>query len=257
LGPRPADLSAHWTQRSAAHSRLSSKEDDVSLNPYVGTAFEESWGQGFTRAFLLPDDEHTPPSPLEPEQQTAFAEGVLSGRDYGRGMGVGEASAEGHSGLESLITYGETGLHAAGVLVDVVKLGQAVAAGAAAGPAAAGVAAGTFWLLVGFIFHSPHMTVHFEDSALQALNRVRHGLREGGLEADNIELFMAACDSTGHEHGDDELTRIGWWHGHVFRTYEQARSEALAHGHAESTRVLRVQTAVTSQMEILELAPAA
>jgi hypothetical protein len=53
-------------------------------NPYAGTALGDSWQQGFADGSAEPDEPHPPPSPLTPDNQTAYSEGVLAGQQAAR-----------------------------------------------------------------------------------------------------------------------------------------------------------------------------
>jgi hypothetical protein len=57
-------------------------------NPHVGTDLEAPWEQGFTGGFLAADRDLSPPSPLTPEAQDAYSEGVQAGRLSIDGMRV-------------------------------------------------------------------------------------------------------------------------------------------------------------------------
>jgi hypothetical protein len=50
-------------------------------NPYAGTEFEDVWKQGFDDGFAQPDEDHPAPSPLTPDAQAVYSEGVMAGKD--------------------------------------------------------------------------------------------------------------------------------------------------------------------------------
>ena len=159
-------------------------------NPYTGSAFETSWKSGFDEGFAAPDDDHPAPSPLDRDQQTVFAEGVLAGQDAGHGIAQAEHDP---SNWVEVITElkgfsKEVVAHAAYDLafVDKAKVGMSLATGALVAFATIAI-----W--------GPKRGPFFEEAAAQAVARIIGELQaQGTTTTENVELFMAACDQPTH-----------------------------------------------------------
>src|SRR5713226_742136 len=76
-------------------------------NPHAGTDLETPWEQGFAAGFLAADRDLSPPSPLTPEAQEAYSEGVQAGRFSINGMRVPPTRPPDTVGTwESLLEFG-------------------------------------------------------------------------------------------------------------------------------------------------------
>jgi hypothetical protein len=232
----------------------------MATNPFAGTAFEQSWDEGFSVGFIAPNDIHLPPSPLAPEQHPAYAAGIVAGAITSRGILVPPGDAV--PSKETWEVLLERALEAVVEVTPKILIkkfpnvfppppggGQFTVAGTAAEVAVLAFLATAIW--------GPVRLPFFEEAAAQAMARTRKQLQETGIISDNIELFMAACIAKSHGISpQDELTSQGWFHGRVFLQFNRALEEAKAHGHFDDTRVLRFQSAAPDTIEIIEIAPA-
>jgi hypothetical protein len=221
----------------------------MSANPFAGTELEQPFQDGFTAGFISPDADNMPPSPFPLDVQDAYAEGVVAGRKAMSGMAVPPTPPPDKPGTwEDLAHIGEIVADAAHTGVKVFRV-----AGTAA-KLAFGLAGALEIFVSVAIFGPDRSEPFFDEAATLALSRVKKELEQEGLIADNIELFMAACDRTDHAVSDlDELTRQGFFHGSVFVNFDEALAEGQAHVHPGDTRVLRFQTTAPNMIEVIEL----
>lgn len=217
----------------------------MASNPYAGTNYEQSWQQGFCAAVLQPFQNNPAPSPLAPDQQTVYSEGVLAGQDAANGLSAPPVPPPPESG------WGELAVEGSHTLADLIHTGYEIKQGAAV---AGSVGA---FLLTGFVsiaVFGPEQLPYFDEAAAQAMNRVRLQLQQAGI-SDSIDLYMAACSRTDHDAnvGTDELTQQGWWHGLVYLSFDQAYAEAAAHEHPGNVRIVHLQTASPDTIELIDL----
>jgi hypothetical protein len=94
-------------------------------NPYAGTSLENAWKEGFDDGFAQPDEDHLAPSPLSPDAQTVYSEGVLAGKDAVRQQPNSSQSAQIPSSSD---TTHETSADAQGGLTtgEIVAIGVVV-----------------------------------------------------------------------------------------------------------------------------------
>jgi hypothetical protein len=208
-------------------------------NPFAGTEFEQSWSEGFLAAFADPDDDISAPSPLTLEQQEVYLQGVSAGRKAGAGWRPPHAPPtdlssdwEEHAAKHTVLSvgghlakraplFGPTGAEVAGVLSEVA-----------------------FGVFFSIAIWGPADVPTWDEGAVEILDRMRQQLADEGLVEDNVEPFMPACLLTEHQvTDDDELTRLGSWHGRVYADFDSALEEANEHGHSATTRILRYQSA--------------
>jgi hypothetical protein len=221
-------------------------------NPHAGTDLEAPWEQGFAAGFLPVDGDLSPPSPLTPEAQDAYSEGVQAGRLSIDGMRVPSVAPPEEPGTwEGLLFVGEhVGEHA---LLEYVKH-QAVKQLGASAAAKFNLASGLFFLMSIAIFGPNRSEPFFDEAALLALRRAVEQISANGIADDNVELFLAACDLADHNLGiDDQFLRQGFWHGRVFLDFDSAKEEAIQHDHPGNTIVFRFQTASPGLVEAIEL----
>ena len=225
------------------------------INPHTGTELEAPWQQGFAAGFLAADQDLSPPSPLTPDAQDAFTEGVSAGRFSIQGMRIPPvAPPESEGDWESLWKLGAEQA-AEHTLFEIAKHSIPKTLGRAA--------VGSFGLASAFvsvvsiaIFGPDRSEPFFDEAALRGLERVLQQISSQGMVQDdqNIELFMAACDLPDHGLGtQDEMLRQGFWHGRVFLDFESARAEAESHGHPDDTVICRFQTAAPGLVELVDL----
>jgi hypothetical protein len=223
----------------------------MSTNPFAGTDFEQSWGEGFVAGYLAPDDDHPAPTPLTTDQQIVYSEGVLAGQVSIQGIRIPLTTNVDRDETWGIILHGG---------VEATHLGHSafeIAAQVAAGEAVAGtIGAALIFTFASVAIFGPTPLPFLEGAAAEAVRKIGQQLHEDGFISDDIELFMAACIRTDHEHdpaGDDELTKRGWWHGRVFLNFEDALAEGKKHEHADETRVLRFQTVAPDILDAIEL----
>jgi hypothetical protein len=222
----------------------------MSVNPHAGTDLEEPWQQGFAAAFIAGADTLSAPSPLSPEAQDAYMEGVNAGLTANRAMAIPATGAPpGPNTWAEIFEIGEiTGdvlytIHHVREVQEMMKFGAGLA--------------GAFTIFISVAIFGPDRSEpFFDEAAQQGMRRVKDQLVQAGAISadDNLELFMAACDLGGHGVGDtDELLRQGFWHGQVFLTFEAAQNEARQHGHSGHTQVVRFQTVTPDIVELIDV----
>jgi hypothetical protein len=217
----------------------------MATNPFAGTEFEQSWDQGFTAGFIDPDGAH-PPSPLTPDQQDAFSQGITAGQISERGVVVPPAEPPENETWQEIA-------HGAEIIVDAGHAAFEIMKGAAV---VGTVGEAVLCSFLSVAIWGPTPQPFFEEAATQAVAQVRQQLQDAGIVSENVELFMAACNRTDHGTSDlDALTRQGWFHGTVFLSFDQALAEATAHDHPDATRVLRFQSAAPDTIDVIELSP--
>jgi hypothetical protein len=225
-----------------------------SINPFSGTELEEFWQQGFALAFLLPKVDHTPPSPLTPEAQDAFAKGATAGELASGQLSVPPTTFNETADWGRLLEIGGHALaERAGFFLELMKASDAgTLTLATVGRTALGGSLSFFMFLV-FSGALSGEGDPIEVPAGEALRAVRDKLASAQL-ADNLDLFMAVCDQPVHKLGvSDAILRNGFWHGTVFLTFDQAVAEGAQHEHLASVRVVHFQTLLPDSVEVLDM----
>jgi hypothetical protein len=209
---------------------------------YAGTVYEDTWRGGFNAGFNDPDNDHTPPAPLEIDQQTVYSEGVLAGRDYAqRGLQVPPSSPA--SEESAFATIADIGIKTAEVVHTAYEFTKTIAAGSA----------GVFTLFAEIAIWGPTRPPFFDEAADEAMVDAAAALQQSGSTT-AVDLYMAACDQNTHgTNASDPLMRQGWWHGTVFNTFDQALAEAKTHEHTDNTRVVHFVSTTPGMVEIIEL----
>ena len=218
-------------------------------NPFAGTEFEQSWSDGFLAAFADPDADISAPSPLTPDQQGVYMQGVTAGRLSGAGWRPPDAPPEDLSSDWDEHAAKHVALTVADHAAKRVKLfaGAEAAKGGVLWEIALGV-------LFSIVIWGPVDVPTWDEGAVAILNRMRQQLADQGLVEGNVELFMPACLLTNHDVlDDDELTRLGGWHGRVYASFDDAVQEAQDHGHSENTRILRYQSSFPYFVDVVSL----
>jgi hypothetical protein len=227
---------------------------EQSINPFLGTEFEEPWSQGFAAVLLAPDADHSPPSPLTPDAQDAYAKGVTAG-EFAAGQLSVPPTAFDEAGDWARVAEvaGHSLLEGAGFFVELF---EAKTAGELTLGALGSIALGASLSFTLFLVFSGTLSGQgdfLEDAAAAALRRVRDKLAAAEL-ADNLDLFMAVCDEQSHGlPATDEILKNGFWHGKIFLGFDQAATEARQHEHRSDVRVAHAQTATPDVVEILDV----
>jgi hypothetical protein len=229
-------------------------------NPHAGTDLEAPWEQGFAAGFLAADQDLSPPSPLTPDAQAAYAEGVDAGRFSINGMlGIAVPATPPPPEVgtwESVFEFGAEHV-ATHVALEVAKHGASKVLSVERAAAAASsfkLAGGLIFVISVAVFGPDRSEPFFDEAAARALERVAQQIAAGGVVSDNQELFLAACDRDDHNLGDeDEFLRQGFWHGRVFLDFDSANQEALDHAHPGNMVVFRFQTASPGVVEMIDL----
>jgi hypothetical protein len=214
-------------------------------NPFEGTEFEESWSEGFLAGFADPSGNISAPSPLTLDQQNAYMQGVTAGQKSGTSWQPPSEPPEQPSG--------EWLAHAAahGVITFAGRVAKRASLTA--------LTSGDLWevaiaVLFSIVIWGPADVPTWDEGAVAILNRMRQQLADNGLVDGNVELFMPACLQTDHDvTDDDELTRLGCWHGRVYADFNAALNEATDHGHPDNTRVLRYQSTFPYLVDVISL----
>ncbi len=209
---------------------------------YAGTVYEDTWRDGFNDGYNDPNNDHSPPAPLQIDQQTVYSEGVLAGRDYAqRGLPVPPSSPP--DGESAFATVADIGVKTAEVLHTAYEFTKSAAAGGA----------GVFTLFAEIAIFGPERPPFFDEAATQAMRDAADALQQTGSPT-AVSLFMAACDLDTHGNDpSDPMRRQGWWHGTVFATFDQALAEAQTHEHTDNTRVMHFVSTTPDMVEIIEL----
>ncbi|MGI8902002.1 MAG: hypothetical protein ACR2HA_13955 [Nocardioides sp.] len=219
----------------------------MSINPFEGTEFAASWQQGVLAVLMAPDIEHSAPLVLEPDQQTAYNEGVLAGQDIAAG-GLTLPSVPSASSVFG--DYVETVGDVADFANDVREIYKAWRAGGVVAVEGAAMQAITFGFLFLAILGPNRSDPTFDEAALQAVHALRDELASSGLISSGTEFFMAACAQDDHgRSGEDAMRREGWWHGMVFLDFDSATAEEAAHEHFGI--IMRFQAATPDVVDIL------
>jgi hypothetical protein len=239
-------------------------------NPFAGTPFEQDWLDGLNAGMVAPQASISAPSPLAPEAQDAFNQGVQTGQILNAAL---DPPIPTHSSLDTALHVVHGAFDATGPFVAAASKGKAkaIAAAAAQGVEAtfaeivAAVRAeltamafgGTvleiaFSLGVFVAVWGPQRDDFFTIAVSARLESVRQQLEAAGSADQNLELFMAVCDEPEHELGtSDPLTDLGVWHGLFRLDFETAAADAAEHEHASSVRVHRYQTATPMFTDVL------
>jgi hypothetical protein len=225
-----------------------------SINPFVGADLEEPWQQGFAVAFLTPNADHTPPAPLTPEAQDAFAKGATAGEVAFGQLSVPSTSFEEAGDWLKLLEVGKAaveGGHAVIEMLTAEATAELTKAAVVARLALGGSLAVVLALVFGGVFTGEGEFM--EVASGEAFRRVRENLASARF-VDNLDLFMAVCDEQGHALGaTDEILRNGFWHGKIFLDFEQAAAEGQQHDHPASVRVVHSQTVTPEGVEVIDI----
>ena len=225
-----------------------------SINPFAGTDLESFWQQGFAVAFMSPDTDHTPPSPLTPEAQDAWTQGATAGEVATGIISVPPTSFDETGDWGKVAEIGAHGAIEAGHFVYEVfqaATSPQVVTLAAVGRLALG---GSLFLVMGLIFTGALTGEEVLDPATtNVLGTVRDKLASAGI-VDTIDLFMPVCDQSSHGLGtSDALLANGFWHGHVFLSFDEAVNEGRSHEHPGSVRVVHVQSTTPDLVEVIDM----
>jgi hypothetical protein len=219
----------------------------MSINPFEGTEFAESWQQGVLAVLMAPDVEHSAPLVLASDHLNAYNEGVLAGRDIADG---GLALPNVPSSSNVFGDYVETVGDVVDFANDVRQIYKAWKAGQVVAVEAATMEAITFGFLFFAILGPNRSDPTFDEAALQAVHAINTELVASGLVSSGTEFFMAACAQDDHgRSGDDAMRREGWWHGRVFLDFESAAAEEADHEHFGV--IMRFQAATPDVIDIL------
>jgi hypothetical protein len=225
-----------------------------SINPFAGTDLEEPWQQGFAVAFLGTSGDHTPPSPLPPDAQDAFAKGATAGEVASGQFTVPPTSFEEAGDWGKLLEIGgHAAAERAGFFMELVETNEA---GELTLAALSRIALGGSLSFFLFLVFSGALTGEgdlIEVAAAAALRRVRDKLASAQI-VDKLDLFMAVCDQQGHGlAATDEILRNGFWHGTIFLNFDQAVAEARQHEHLATVRIVHLQTTIPDVVEVIDL----
>jgi hypothetical protein len=195
---------------------------------------------------MAPDIEHSAPLVLEPDQQTAYNEGVLAGQDIAAG-GLTLPSVPSASNVFG--DYGQTVGEVVEFTDGLRQIYKAWKAGGGIAVAGAGMEVITFGFLFFAILGPNRSDPTFDEAALQAVHALRDELASSGLISSGTEFFMAACAQDDHgRSGEDAMRREGWWHGMVFLDFDSAAAEEAAHEHVGI--IMRFQAATPDVVDI-------
>jgi hypothetical protein len=224
-----------------------------SINPFAGTDLEDPWQQGFAVAFLTPNADHTPPSPLTPEAQDAFRQGATAGEVAVGQLSIPATSFDEAGNWEKVLELSKAGTEAGFSVYEMMTADatQTLTKGAVVSRLALGGSiAVVLCLIFGGVLTGEGDFI--EVAAAQAFARVRDKLTSAGI-VDNLDLFMAVCDQQGHNlPPNDEILRNGFWHGKIFLSFDNASAEGAQHDHPASVRVVHTQTTSPELVEIIE-----
>jgi hypothetical protein len=220
-------------------------------NPFQGTEFEQDWVAGFNAGLVAPSTNISAPSPLIPEAQDAFNQGVQAGQLINAALdppvpieGGFAAVADGvHVTVDVLGPIVSAWGRAAAVGISLARLKEALAA---AGPEL------LFNFAVLVAIWGPRRTGFFEDAVSARLEEIRRKISESGASNDNLELFMAVCSDREHTATtSDPVSDLGVWHGPFRLEFAQAQSDAEQHEHSSAVRIHRYQTSQPTLVEVI------
>lgn len=217
-------------------------------NPYFNTEFADSWQQGFVAGYLNPDDSESPPMVLLPDHQAVYSEGLEFGREIsGKGIVLPDVPMEDNA----LDEIAKEAVH----VFDVIEIGRTVYEVVWGAAEVSSLGFSAIFLFASTAVFGPDRSIDFDEAAKVSVLNVMHKLQETGFMSENIELYMAACDSQHSKSNKDALTIHGWWHGKLFLNFDQAKVEGLNHNHIENTKILRFQSAMPNVIDIINLIP--
>jgi hypothetical protein len=235
-------------------------------NPFEGTNFETDWQNGFNAGMVAPDIAISAPSPLIPEAQDAFNQGVTAGQSINGLLSLPVPVPEATSFDDFAEKAKEVGHLAEPVLELRVIAIEAVKAWVKAGSEELGrEAVKAVFVRAGLVFAfevafaiaiwGPRRDSFFDGSVSERLQQIVGQIGEQGVASDNLELFMAVCFLPGHAlDSGDILAGTGAWHGLFRLDFDTAVQDASQHEHRDDVRILRFQTASPTIVEILSIA---
>lgn len=191
-------------------------------NPYVNSAYEAEWQDGYDIAISHPPNVPDPWYVLEPDAQAVWSEGALAGNTdgYAEGWFIRlDADGEGLKPSEPELLAIGGHLAFEGVIHGVAHFGPRFGLKSFSGIATLPLTA--FLILLDLESFPPEGDT-VRGIVAGALSRVC-GERGCG------ELFLPTCVSTGHTTGGDPLLDAGYWHGRLFMGWDGAMPEADAH----------------------------